>query len=389
MMNRNLSPWKNACLALCAGLFLHNSAGAQCANNLSTRTYDTLLSGPGYGTYQLSFPKWSPDSGLLVSVKVSALVNVQYGFTLKNVDAMAGTYGLWVGREDLITSPSLPAPYDNITEQKIGTYTLNPGDQVAVAPFPFLSNYANVDSFSAGTAPFLGAGNVNFTYTPITYTNIHTSNNASYSYHATATDVTRFSLTYLYCKDGFVLASGLTAFTAVAKDPGSVQLDWRVAEDAANRTYEVQRSKDGTTFSTIGSRAAVAGETAYTYPDRPGAGGKWYYRLRIVTPGEISYSPVKEVVLGQGGAGRLVVYPNPAVDHINLVMPGDAGAPGDWRVDICAADGRLIQRANFFHTNSFFINFRQQLSPGIYFVRTSHLQSGVGQVTAFSVDAAH
>jgi len=387
MTNRNLFPWKNACIALCAGLFLHNSAGAQCANNLSTRTYDTLLTGPGYGTYQLSFPKWSIDSGLLVSVKVSALVNVQYAFSLKNVDAMAGSYGLWVGREDMITSPSLPATYDNITEQKIGAYTLNPGDQVAVAPFPFLSNYANVDSFSAGTAPFLGAGKVNFTYAPITYTNIHTSNNASYSYHATATDATRFSLTYIYCRDGVVLASGLTAFTAVPKGSGSVQLDWSMAADDANKVYEVQRSRDGKEFITTGSRASVAGETDYTYLDHPGAGGKWYYRLRIVMPGKTAYSPIKEVALGQGGAERLVVYPNPAVDHINLVMPGDASAPGDWRVDIHAADGRLIQRADFFHTNSFFINFRQQLSPGIYFVRTSDLQSGRGQVTAFSVDA--
>ncbi|MDO6432565.1 T9SS type A sorting domain-containing protein [Flavitalea sp. BT771] len=387
MMNRNLSLWKNACLALCAGLLLHHSAGAQCANNLSSRTYDTLLTGPGYGTYQLSFPKWSIDSGLLVSVKVSAVVNVQYGFSLKNVDVMAGTYGLWVGREDMITSPSLPATYDNITEQKIGSYTLNPGDQVAVPPFPFLSNYANVDSFSAGTAPFLGAGNVNFTYSPITYTNIHASNNVSYSYHATASDVTRFSLTYIFCRDGVVLASGLTAFTAVAKDPGSVQLDWSAAAGAASRVYEVQRSRDGTAFATIGSRASVAGEMDYTYADRPGAGGKWYYRLRVVTPGEIAYSPIKEVVLEKGGGGKLVVYPNPAVDHINLVMPGDADAPGDWRVDICAADGRLVQRADFFHTNNFFINFRQQLSPGIYFVRASHLQSGSGQVTAFSVDA--
>jgi hypothetical protein len=387
MTNRNLFPWKNTCLALCAGLFLHFGAGAQCANNLSSRTYDTLLTGPGYGTYQLSFPKWSIDSGLLVSVKVTALVNVQYSFTLKNVDVMAGNYGLWVGREDMITSPSLPAPYDNIIEQKIGSYTLNPGEQVAVPPFPFLSNYANVDSFSGGTAPFLGAGKVNFTYAPITYTNIHTSNNASYSYHATATDVTRFSLTYIYCNEGVVLAKGLTAFTAVAKDAAAVQLDWSVASDAVNSTFEVQRSRNGKEFTTVGSLAAVAGKTDYAYQDRPGAGGKWYYRLRVLTPGEISWSSIKEVTLEHGGAGKLVIYPNPAVDHISLVLPGEAGAPGDWRVDIRAADGRLIQRADFFHTNSFFINFRQQLSPGIYFLRALDLQSGNGQVTAFTVNA--
>jgi len=378
---RSVHTW----LLLCAGLLLHGRTSAQCANNLSIRTYDTVLTGPGYGTFHLSFPKWSLDSGLLVSVKINAQVNVAYGFTLKNVDVLTGAYTIWAGREDQITSPSLSAPYDNITEQKIGVYPLNPGDQVAVAPFPFLSNYNNIDSFSAGTAPFLGAGQVNFTYSPVTYTNIHTTNNASYSYHASATEVTRFSLTYTYCTSGVILNSGLTDFTAVLKDPSSVQLDWRVAGDEGSRLYEVQRSENGRDFMTIGKQPSIAAATGYTYIDHPAATGKWYYRLRITTPGNIAYSPVKEVTL-DGSAGKLVVYPNPAVSHINLVLPGDPSSPGDWRVDILSPDGRLIQRAEFFHTNSFFINFRQHLSPGVYFIRATDLVGHASQVTSFRAE---
>jgi hypothetical protein len=378
---QNLFSWKNSCLILCTGLILQHNAIAQCSSGLTARTYDTVLTGPGYGNYHLSFPKWSPDSGILVSVKVAAMVNVQYGFSLKNVDVMAGSYGLWVGREDMISSPALPVTYDNITEQKIGTYSLNPGDQMAMPPFSLLSNYANIDSITAITAPFLGAGKVSFTYAPITYTNIHTSTNASYSYHATATDVTRFSLTYIYCRDGGLLASQLTSFTAVMKDPLSVQLDWHIAGEEKDLLYEIQRSKDGASFTTIGSRAS--GD--HTYMDRPGA-GKWYYRLRIVTPGSMAWSTVKEVVLGQNGTGKLVVYPNPAVDHINLLLPGDPNQPNDWQVEIRAADGRQIQSAVFSHTNAFFINFRQDLPPGVYFVRASDPQGHNEHVSAFRID---
>ncbi|MBN9382363.1 MAG: T9SS type A sorting domain-containing protein [Chitinophagaceae bacterium] len=380
-------------LVLCAGLALHGAALAQCvANNLSARTYDTVLTGPGYGTYKLSFPKWNPDSGLLVSVKINALVNVAYGFSLKNVDVMAGSYTIWVGREDQITSTSMPAAYDNITEQKIGVYALNPGDQVAVPPFPFLSNYNNTDSFSANTAPFLGVGRVNFTYAPVTYTNIHTTNNASYSYRATASEVTRFSLTYTYCNAGVILNNSLTAFTAVLQDPASVRLDWSVEGEEKDRLYEIQRSENGSDFITLGTRSPDEKATGYMYIDHPGrpasggggaGAGKWYYRLRIIAPGGISYSPIKEVTMGRDGLGKLMLYPNPAVGHINLTLPGDPSRPGDWRVDILTVDGRLVQRAEFFHTNSFFINFRQHLSPGIYFIRATDLLGQGVQVASF------
>ncbi|HVW61435.1 MAG TPA: T9SS type A sorting domain-containing protein [Puia sp.] len=387
-MNRLLLS-KNILVLLSAGLILHGGASAQCtADNLSTRTYDTVLTGPGYGTYNLSFPKWSPESGLLVSVKVNANVNIAYGFSLKNVDVMAGSYTIQVGREDLITSPSLPADYDNITEQNIGVYTLNPGDQVAKPPFPLLSNYNNTDSLSANTAPFLGSGRVNFTYAPITYTNIHTTNNISYSYHASASEATRFSLTYVYCNAGVVLSKDLTAFTAVLKDLASVQLSWSATGEEMDRSYEIQRSENGRDFITVGIQPAIAGVTDHVYIDHPASAGigKWYYRLRIITSGGISFSPVKEVTMGQDGLGKLTIYPNPAVSHINLVLPGDPGRPGDWRVDILTADGRLVQRAEFFHTNSFFINFRQHLSPGVYFIRATDLMGQGIRVASFRAD---
>jgi len=396
-----------ALLVLCAGMTLHGSAAAQCANSLYTRTYDTLLTGPGYGTYQLSFPQWNADSGLLVSVKINALVNVQYSFTLKNVDAVASSYSLWVGREDYFTSPALTAAYDNITEQKIGVYSLNPGAQVSMPSFAFLNNYNNIDSITSATAPFLGTGKVNFTYSPITYTTIHASNNASYSYHATATDATHFSISYIYCNAGIILAQNLTAFTARLKDPGSVQLDWKVTGDDGDKLYEIQRSPEGQEFVTVGALSSRAGSTDYTYVDHPAGADytdhpagpdytdhpaemgarKWYYRLRIITPGGISYSPVKEVALDQdGNPAKLTIYPNPAVSHINLVLPGDPSRPGDWRVDILTSDGRLVQRAEFFHTNSFFINFRQHLSPGVYFIRATDLLGHGLQMASFRVD---
>ena len=373
---RSLFHLKNAWLLLLCVLLWSAGASAQCSNNLSTRTYDTVLTGPGYGTYNVSFPKFSPDSGLLVSVKVKATVNLQYGFTLKNADVLASTYGIWVGREDLITSPAMSVPYDNLMEQKIGSYPLNPGDQTTMPPFSFLSDYNNTDSITATASNFMGVGKVNLTYSPVTYTNVRANNNASFNYHATASEVTHFSVSYTYCPLGVILPDELRSFNAVLKNTSSVQLDWSVTGDESNRNYEIQRSRNGIDFSPITTIPPHAQHAAYTYTDIPPTDGKWYYRLRIISPGTSTLSPVKEVDMQGTAGGRLLLYPNPAVNHINLVLPGGNDHPGDWRVDVRAANGGLVQRADFFHTNRFFINFRQDLPTGVYFVRAINGLSG-------------
>jgi hypothetical protein len=399
MKNCCLSSWKTALLTACMGVALHGGASAQCTNNLLVRTYDTVISGPGYGTYQFNFPKWSIDSGLLVAVKVSTVVNLQYGYTLKNTDVTDGTYDILVGRLDRFSSTALPAPYSNSNEQQIGSYNLNPGDQVSQAPMAILTNYTSTDSVSGNTAPFVGAGTVQFTYKPTTYTSIQMTNTVSYGYHATASELTHFTLSYVYCNGIGVLATGLTSFTATLNDLSTVHLNWSTATEENDRVYEIQRSGDGRSFATIGytkaASSAGAGAANYSYTDRldangattaGGDAGKWYYRLRLVSGGGISYSTIEFVMVPSGGVNRLAVFPNPAVDHINLLIPGDPNAPGDWVVNVRAADGRLVQSANFFHSNNLPLFFHQTLSPGVYFVQVMDPQGRAGKSASFRVD---
>src|SRR5579859_2670230 len=97
-------------LALCIGMILHLSVSAQCSNGLSTHTYDTTLTSNGFGLYTVSVPQWSPDSGTLVSVKISTTVSSQYGFTLRNADNSTATYNLTLGQEDQISGTALSSP---------------------------------------------------------------------------------------------------------------------------------------------------------------------------------------------------------------------------------------------------------------------------------------
>ena len=371
------SSWKKACLTLCLGTILQFSSFAQCANNMATRSYDTVLTGIGYGSFSIRFPKWNPDSGLLASVKISARVSVQYGFTLRNVDVIPSTYTLWVGREDQFSSPSLNGDYDNTTEQKIGVFPLDPGNSIVKAPFTFLDNYVNTDSIT-GTAPFLGTDSVSFTYSPITYTTLHTNNNSSYSYSSAARDTVHFSLTYLYCNGGgVVLASNLTRFEAGLQGPANVHLDWSSVNEVEGRQYGIQRSQDGLHFMTIGTLPATNGDGAgnggqvdYNYDDHlpAGATGNLFYRLQLTDPGSsITYSAIKEVTIGTSGPGGLILYPNPAVDFVELVFEQGSGA--GWQVEIFAADGRRVQSGSYTQSNNIHIDFLNKFPAGVYFIQ--------------------
>ena len=372
-------------MVLCLGLFLQTTSLAQCTNNLGTRTYDTSLVSNGFNIFSLSFPKWSPDSGLLVSVKMSAEVNSQYTFTLKNADIQTATYQLAIGQEDLFSGPMM-TPFTNLTPpQPIGSYPLLPGQTVTQGPFTFLDKHVSSDSITT-VAPFLGGGTVDISYMSFTYTNLSTINNATYYYGATIANTMRFSLQYLYCKSGVVLATNLTRWAAELQAPRTARLEWSAAGEIPGRWYYIQRSSDGVSFTDITSLPAKADNPSQDYawsdPLPEGSAGNFYYRLRMDDGGSLSYSAVRQINLSADLQG-LRVYPNPAVDFINI-NPGQATA-GNWQVEILSANGSLIQRETFSQVRTMHLSFRTKMSAGTYFVRALDLRGQKSFTSSFIV----
>jgi hypothetical protein len=208
--------------------------------------------------------------------------------------------------------------------------------------------------------------------------------NASYGYHATASEVTHFILTYLYCNGDGILATDISDFMASVQSPTTVLLNWNTSVEQIGRVYEIQRSRDGVSFSTVGYKPAdsTTGMAGYSYVDTPGDGGKWYYRLRLVSESGISYTPIRAVVLPSASAGTPVMFPNPAVDRIDMVVPGGGG---DLLVNLFAADGRRIQTERYSHTKSFSLFFRENLSAGVYYVKVTDFHGNLGWVLPIQV----
>lgn len=340
--------------------------------------------------YTISVPQWSPDSGTLVSVKVSATVSSQYGFTLTNADNNASTYTLILGQDDQITGSALSTPFTNIMSQQINTYPLGPGAQVAQSPFAFLTNHVSSDSITGNVAAFLGFGKVTLSYMSFTFTDLSTVNNATYSYSANINNNIKFSVQYLYCTGGnAILPTTLTRFAAALTAPHISGLTWAAANETSGRLYDIQRSRDGQQFTTINSMTAQgdANGADYSYSDNleDSITGNVFYRLQIHDDEKVSFSTVQQVnVAGSttSASTGFHVFPNPATSYINIQTGVDAN---DWEVDIIAANGSVVQRTQALQSSTINIPFSSKLAAGTYFARLIGLHGQQGFSTTFVV----
>jgi hypothetical protein len=383
---------RHVCLLLLAGLTLAQSVTAQTGGPLGTRTYDTALTSDGFGIYHLQIPQFNPNLGTLVSIRISAMTNTMYGFTLRNADSISAIYALTVGVQDEFTGPALPATYSNVASQSLGDYPLGAGEQVTQSPVSLLQNHVSTDTITAVTS-FLGTGQVNLKYQAFTFTNLDGSNNAPYYYSAGIANTIAFSVEYLY-QNAAILPTDLTAWTAVPSGPRNVQLAWTAADEVAGRQYVIQRGNGDQGFQNIATLPATAdgGTAQYQYPDElplnsdNAAAGSWFYRLQIQdATGQTSYSPIREVNL-DGISRGVQIYPNPATDFINLVP--DMADVTDWEVDILSAAGTVVQRDVFMQSKLMTVNFRNRLAAGTYFVRAIDLRGQRSISATFLVPAS-
>lgn len=109
-----------------------------------------------------------------------------------------------------------------------------------------------------------------------------------------------------------------------------VKLEWATATESNNKGFEVQHSTDARMWAVLGFEegfGTTAAEQRYAYWHAAPPHGTHYYRLRQIDyDGAFDYSDIVQVRLK--GAAPLQFYPNPAHDHVNIVLPdGTDGQP--------------------------------------------------------------
>jgi hypothetical protein len=165
----------------------------------------------------------------------------------------------------------------------------------------------------------------------------------------------------------------LTSFTAKRKE-NSVKLDWETASEFNNSGFEIERKlEDQEGFETIAfvpssKKDGNSNEVLnYSYTDINISGVASQYQLKQVDfDGKYKYSDVL-VVKGTTAAGRIMIYPNPAVQGtVNVVFDSF----NKKNIQLTDINGRVQRKWEGYTSGQLQL---KQLLPGIYVLNVTDL----------------
>lgn len=139
-----------------------------------------------------------------------------------------------------------------------------------------------------------------------------------------------------------ILPIYLIDFKAAVKNNQTV-LNWVVTANSTPDYFEVERSYDNRSFSSIGTVEPKAGEltTRFTYTDKTAQGDKIYYRLKMVDIDRTAtYSKTLTIHLKEALQQELQVYPT--VITSNQVMVKSADNYSNAVVTVVDLSGRVV-----------------------------------------------
>ncbi len=169
-----------------------------------------------------------------------------------------------------------------------------------------------------------------------------------------------------------VLPVELLSFTGRWKD-NAVLLEWETAAEINHRGYFVERSLDGTSWSSIGfveGRGNATEGSRYSFADGRPHNGENYYRLRMEdNDGTYEYSNVVSI---QSRKSDWQIYPNPVEGELVVTLPENTNGSlqlFDWMGRTLwegSTDGQPLVKVDMSH-----------LPAGTYYLR---MNNGQGRV---------
>ncbi|MBN8687466.1 MAG: T9SS type A sorting domain-containing protein [Chitinophagales bacterium] len=129
----------------------------------------------------------------------------------------------------------------------------------------------------------------------------------------------------------------------VIKSGTTALLKWIVLNEHHVSQYELERSADGRTFTSIYT-VTHSGAPQYSYRDEQPLAGVNYYHVKITDlDGRISYSEARIIIFGNNG--QIAVFPNPALsgNTVHFQLPESwQGKPLD--IELIAQSGQVLIR---------------------------------------------
>jgi hypothetical protein len=178
----------------------------------------------------------------------------------------------------------------------------------------------------------------------------------------------------------------LTVNVTAAQDGNKIE--WTNYTEDAVTGYEIQRSADGRSFTTISNQNALlnnAGKADYTSTDAASYSSVTYYRIKIIEmSGNVSYSSIVKVQRGPGIEDGILVYPNPVISKnftLEITKPA-----GDYKITLFNSFGQAMMNAQWQHQGgsaSRTFELASFIKPGIYYLQV--IGNNLAQQTKISI----
>jgi hypothetical protein len=170
----------------------------------------------------------------------------------------------------------------------------------------------------------------------------------------------------------------LSSFTGTMSDCRA-SLQWTAQSETDHNMYQVEASKDGRIFSTVGSVKAVGNSgtpLTYNYIDKKPFDGYSLYRLKMTAnSGSVKYSDVVTVD-NKCNTKSVRIYPNPLVENQQFGVYL-SGYTGTIKGELMSMSGQLLQTFMLRNgTNTLAI---KNVTQGSYMLRVTDPASGAGE----------
>ena len=172
------------------------------------------------------------------------------------------------------------------------------------------------------------------------------------------------------------LAVKLSSFTGVLTDCNTL-LKWTSQQEIDNKEYQVEVSKDGRIYSTVGVVNAIGNsQTAksYSFTDTRPLDGYSFYRLKMVAnDGHVEYSNIV-TINNKCNAKSVRIYPNPVVENQSLGVYISGAYVGTIKGELMSMSGQLVQAFTLQKgTNTLAV---KGLAQGTYMMRVTEVSTG-------------
>jgi hypothetical protein len=152
----------------------------------------------------------------------------------------------------------------------------------------------------------------------------------------------------------------------------TINLSWKTSQEENLNRFEVQKSRDGISFESIGLVFPWedASHIDYVFSDKNAIPGSNYYRLKMIdNDASFKYSNILTFSITQTTGAKVLIAPNPVAGNIGVQLTGLS--ENTYRMELSNVAGQKIVEKTFNitrYSQTEYLMRTVSMTPGIYFL---------------------